>query len=102
MRHQYSPTWKNKVQGLITQCQVEIRRTTAIGMKMISASKANTDLHEAYENLGRLTVKAMKSKELEWRDPQVRMLMTNIEELEQVLHDFEDEVQILKDTDTHH
>ena len=73
-----------------------MRRTTAIGMKMIHASKASGDLHETYEELGRLVAKAIKEGELEWKEPRARVLMTHAEDLENLLQDMEGQVQDLK------
>ena len=45
--------WKNKVQDILHTCQEELKRTTEIGKKMLSASSTNSELHSAYEELGR-------------------------------------------------
>ena len=96
MRDQNNESWRKKAMGVIQACEHELRRTTAIGMKMIHASKASTDLHDTYEELGRLVAKSIKSGELEWKDPRARVLMTNAEELEALLHEMEGHVQELK------
>ncbi len=89
-------TWKKRVLGAVHACEAEFRRTTAIGMKMIHASRASAELHDCYEELGRHVARAIKSGELDWKDPQARVLMTQAEELEQALHDMEGDVQELK------
>ena len=44
--------WKSKFQEMMQVCQEELKKTTEIGKKMLTASKANSDLKEAYEELG--------------------------------------------------
>ena len=61
-------SWKQRAFGMIHACEAELRRTTAIGMKMVHASRANTELHETYEELGKALIKAIKNQEIEWRD----------------------------------
>ena len=89
-------TWKKRAFGVFQACEVELRRTTAIGMKMVQASKASSELHETYEELGRHLVKAIKNKELEWKDPYIRILMTRADDLELLLNDMEGDVQQMK------
>jgi len=88
--------WKNKVQELYHACQEELKRTTEIGKKMLSASKTNTSLHENYEELGRLAVKQMASGQLIWVDPRVLELIDAIELSEKELEGFEGEVSNIK------
>ncbi len=94
--HNNNESWRKKALGVWQACEHELRRTTAIGMKMIHASKASGDLHETYEELGRLAARAIKAGELDWKDPRARVLITNAEELENLLHEMEDQVQDLK------
>lgn len=89
-------SWKKRAFGVIQACESELRRTTAIGMKMVQASRASSELHETYEELGRSLVKAIKSKELEWKDPHIRVLMTRVDDLELLLNEMEGDVQDLK------
>lgn len=55
--------WKIRVQEILTVCHEEFRKTTTIGKKMLSASRTTTNLHEAYEELGRLLYEAMTQAE---------------------------------------
>lgn len=89
-------SWKKRAFGVIQACETELRRTTAIGVKMVQASKASGELHETYEELGKALVRAIKSGNLEWRDPHIRILMTRADELESLLTGMEDDVQDLK------
>lgn len=94
-------SWKKRAFGMFQACESELRRTTAIGMKMVQASKASTELHETYEDLGKVLVNAIKTKELDWKNPQVQILMTRIKDLELLLNEMEDEVQLIKQKDRH-
>jgi len=88
--------WKEKFQELITVCQDEIRKTTAIGKKMISASKTNTNLHEAYEALGHMVANALKTNELQWDNPKVKELLKAINRYETELNVLETDVSQIK------
>ncbi|MFN8369044.1 MAG: hypothetical protein U0T83_00290 [Bacteriovoracaceae bacterium] len=90
--------WRNKVQEIINQCQLELKKTTKIGKKMINASKTNTKLHESYEDLGQLLYNALKNKEFEWNDPKVKQLTNEIALLEAELEEIESEVRKIKIT----
>lgn len=91
-----NPDWQKKVQEVFQVCSEEIKKTTAIGKKMLSASKANTNLHEAYEELGVLVVEAIKSGDLTWDNEQVSKLMKKIEGCESDLSNIEKEVNDIR------
>lgn len=93
---QKTPQWKNKVNEIFQTCQEEIKRTTEIGKKMLSASKTNTSLHDAYEEVGNLVVKALRSGELKWENARVKELINTIENCEQDLEEIEDEVNKIR------
>ena len=88
--------WKKTFQKLVDSCQQEVKRTTEIGKKMLSASKTNSCLHESYESLGAYTLKAIKDGTLEWDDPKVRELIEKIEVCEKDLEDIESEVNKIR------
>ena len=85
-------SWRNKVQELFQVCQDELKRTTEIGKKMLSASKTNSHLHDAYQELGELTAQSIKDGSLEWKHPQVKKLLKEIERDEKNLEAIEQEV----------
>ena len=93
---QKNQEWKHKVQELFQTAQDEFKRTTEIGKKMLSASKTNSDLHEAYEELGVLAAKDIESGELEWSNPRVKELLGQIKDCEKNLEDIETEVKKIK------
>jgi hypothetical protein len=96
MNFDQNSDWKGRFNGIFSSIQGEIRKTTAIGFKMISASKLTGELQECYQLLGKRTLEAIKNGELEWRDPKVKILMTQIAELESILNEYEEDVQTLK------
>ena len=88
--------WKLKVQEMLQICQDEIKKTTEIGKKMLSASKTNSSLHEAYEELGMLVVKALDKRELKWNNVRVLELVDRVKEYEKDLALIEGEMNKLK------
>lgn len=88
--------WKNRFQELIGTCQDEIKKTTAIGIKMLNATTSTSKLQESYQELGLLAFKAIKDGKLDWNDGQVKQLIHDIEECQARLDIFESEVQKIK------
>lgn len=89
--------WKDKFQGLLNSCQSEIKRTTKIGMKMLHASQSNVQLHEKYEELGQLVLKAHEEGILELKDAEALKIIEDIKHLESELHQFEKDVKDIKE-----
>ena len=88
--------WKQKVQDIVSSCQEELKRTTEIGKKMLSASKTNSTLHDSYEELGVMVVEAIRKGELTWDNSRVKELINNIENCEQDLSEIEEEVNKIR------
>lgn len=88
--------WMNKFSDLLNSCQVELKKTTQIGMKMLSASQSNAQLHETYESLGLLVRQALQNGDLNWNDPNVAELINKIEKLETEMEQFESDVREIK------
>lgn len=93
---QKQPGWQLKFQEILQTCQDEVKRTTEIGKKMLSASRTNTNLHEAYEELGHLVAKAIDRGELKWDNPKVTELLETIANCEKDLESIEEEVNKIK------
>jgi hypothetical protein len=93
-------TWRKKALGVLQACENELRRTTAIGMKMIHASKASSELHETYEEIGKIVVKMIETNEMASPSARVDNLIVRIRELEQILGDMEGQVTSLKKEDS--
>ena len=88
--------WKNKVQSILHVCQEELKKTTEIGKKMLSASTTNSELHNAYEELGQIVKNKIESKELVVEDPKVHQMIEMINKKEQALEEIEREVRKIK------
>ena len=93
---QKQPPWKNRFNEIIQVCQEELKRTTEIGKKMLSASKTNSCLHEAYEELGMLVAKSLEDNELNWDNPKAKELLVKINTCKEDLNSIEDEVNKIK------
>ncbi|TNF31091.1 MAG: hypothetical protein EP319_03195 [Deltaproteobacteria bacterium] len=93
---QKNQEWKSKVQELFQSAQDEFKRTTEIGRKMLSASKTNSNLHEAYEELGMLVAKEIKKGKLKWDNARVKELLCQINDCEKDLETIESEVKKIK------
>lgn len=74
----------------------EFKRTAEILKRLISASKTNTDLNETYEELGRLLVKGIESKEITCTNERVARLIEKVKGFENDLASMEDEVNQIK------
>lgn len=94
-------TWRKRAKRVWRACELELRRTTAIGVRMVHASKASTELKETYEELGKTLVRALREGRLEWKEPQVKILVSRVEELEAQLLEMEGQVQDLKRPDSY-
>ena len=91
-----STQWREKVQDMLKVCQDEIVKTTEIGKKMLTASKANSELHETYEAIGELVVKSLRNGELDWDHPQMKRFLQKIEDCELSLENIESDVNDIK------
>ncbi|MDD0854846.1 hypothetical protein HBN50_17210 [Halobacteriovorax sp. GB3] len=93
---QKSPQWRSKFNDILNTCQEELKKTTEIGKKMLSASKTNTCLHESLEELGSLAFQALENGTLKWEDPDVRELVCKIRNCETELVSIEKDVNKIK------
>ena len=88
--------WKSRVQEIFQICQDELKRTTEIGKKMLMATKTNSILHDAYEEIGHLAVSDIKNNKLKWENERVKELMLKIKTSEEDLKEIEKEVNKIK------
>jgi len=88
--------WRSRVQEIFQVCQEEIKRTTDIGKKMLTASKTNSCLHTSYEELGMLVYKEVAEGRLEWNHPRLKEIMATIQVCESELDTIEKEVNKIK------
>lgn len=90
------PDWKDKLNEIVQTCHTEIKKTTKIGMKMLSASQSNVQLHEVYEDLGKWLIDQNSRGKLEIKDEKVLALIEKVKNLENELESYEQEVQDIK------
>ena len=95
-----SSDWKNVMSEIFNTCQDELKRTTEIGKKMISASRMNSVLNETYQNLGKITVQAIREGKLDWDDPEVEEILKHITQFEKDIEDIEGDVYKIKFPET--
>jgi chromosome segregation ATPase len=88
--------WKEKFSSLVQTCQEELKKTTEIGKRMISASKTNSQMREAHEELGTLVRKAIIDKSVSWTSPRVEQLLEQIQKCEAEIESIEKDVQAIK------
>lgn len=88
--------WIDRLNDLVQTCQTELKRTTQIGQKMLSASQSNTQIQENYLELGQMVFEAIKEGKLNWDHDKVQQLVNEIKNLQSDLEKYEAEVQSLK------
>ncbi|MCY4524510.1 MAG: hypothetical protein OXB84_07215 [Halobacteriovoraceae bacterium] len=88
--------WGQRFKQIFRVCQNEIKRTAQIGKKMFYATRTNSELHDAYEQLGLLAAREMKDGKLKWNNPRVGKLIDVIKSFEENLANIEDEVGQIK------
>ena len=88
--------WKDKFSDLINTCQTELKKTTQIGLKMVSASQSNAKLHDTYEALGVWLKEAVSSGEIKVENEDIVNLIALANKLEDEIHAYEEEVQNIK------
>lgn len=88
--------WKLKFNDLLQTCQSELKKTTQIGMKMLTASQSNADLHDTYEALGRLLKEGVEKGSIKVEDSDIENLIAKAAKLESQLENLETAVQDIK------
>ncbi len=88
--------WKDKFSDLVQTCQTELKKTTKIGMKMISATQSNSQLHECYEEIGKWLVEEYNSGNIQVDNERIEGLISRVSDLNSQLSDYEKEVQEIK------
>ncbi len=89
-------SWKMRFKKLFKLCRNEVKKTTQISKKMISASKTSSELSQAYQDLGSLAFEDLKREAIEWKNPKAKKLIHDIEQYESNLQVLEDDVHKLK------
>jgi len=81
---------------LVNTCQGELKKTTEIGKKMLSAGKENAQLTETYEQLGKLVFEALDDGSLKWENEEAAHCSEEIKNLISKLEKLESEVKDIK------
>lgn len=88
--------WKVKFNDLLEVCGSEIKKTTEIGKKMLSASQSNANLRETYEELGQIFKQYVEADKIKIEDSEVMMLIERATKLEDQMEGFESDVHNIK------
>ena len=87
---------KYKIYYWIFSFHKEITRTTAIGKKMLTASRTNAHLKDTYEQLGRLLEKGIENGEVDWDSPRMRALLHSVKACKKDLEEIEKKLNVIK------
>ena len=88
--------WKSKFHELLDTCQNELKKTTQIGKKMLSATQSNAELQDTYKALGLIFKQCLDEGSIKVDNPEVTELLATAAKLEADLEGFESDVQTLK------
>lgn len=90
------PEWRKNLTEFVNNCSEEIKKTKDIGVRMLSASKTNSCLHETYEEIGKLVVECLEDKSLKWEHPRLNHLIAQIKKCEEDIDRLENEMNNIK------
>jgi len=76
--------------------QNEIKKTSAIGRKMLTASRTNAHLKDNYEELGKLLEKGVDSGEVDWDSARLRALLHSVKACKKDLEEIERKMNKIK------
>lgn len=74
----------------------EVMKTSAIGKKMLTASRTNAHLKETYEELGRLLERGVETGEVDWDSPRMRALLHTVKACKKDLEEIERKMNKIK------
>ncbi len=74
----------------------ELLKTSAIGKKMLTASRTNAHLKDTYEELGKLLEKGVENGEVDWDSPKMRALLHTIKACKKDLEEIEKKMNKIK------
>lgn len=87
---------KGKFNFWLWNLHKEIKKTTAIGKKMLTASRINTHMKDTYEELGKLLEKGVDNGDVDWDSPKMRALLHNIKACKKDLEEIERKMNSIK------
>ena len=87
---------KGKFNFWLLNFHKELMKTSAIGKKMLSASRTNAHMKDTYEELGKLLEKAVENGEVDWDSPKMRALLHTIKACKKDLSEIEEKMNKIK------
>lgn len=87
---------KGKFNFWLLNFHKEIKKTTEIGKKMLTASRINTHMKDTYEELGRLLEKGVDNGDVDWDSPKMRALLHSIKACKKDLEEIERNMNSIK------
>lgn len=88
--------FKIKFNYWLHNIQNEIKKTSAIGRKMLTASRTNAHLKDTYEELGKLLEKGVDSGEVDWDSARLRALLHSVKACKKDLEEIEKKMNKIK------
>jgi hypothetical protein len=88
--------WKTKLNFWLLNFHQEVKKTSTIGKKMLTASRTNAYLTETYIELGKLLERGVESGEVDWDSPKLRSLLHTVKACKKDLEDIEKQVNKIK------
>ena len=87
---------KGKFNFWLLNFHKEIKKTTEMGKKMLTASRINTHMKDTYEELGKLLERGVDNGEVDWDSPKMRALLQNIKACKKDLEEIERAMNYIK------
>ena len=76
--------------------QMELKKTSSIGKKMLTASRTNAHLKDTYEELGKLLEKGVDNGEVDWDSARLRALLHTVKACKRDLEEIERKMNTIK------
>lgn len=80
---------KGKFNFWLLNFHKEIKKTTEMGKKMLTASRINTHMKDIYEELGKLLERGVDNGDVDWDSPRLRALLHEIKACKKDLEEIE-------------
>lgn len=87
---------KGKFNFWLLNIHKEVLKTSAIGKKMLTASRTNAHLKDTYEELGKLLERGVENGEVDWDSPKMRAMIHTIKACKRDLQDIEAKMNRIK------
>ena len=87
---------KGKFNFWLLNIHKEVMKTSAIGKKMLTASRTNAHLKDTYEELGKLLERGIENGEIDWDSPKMRAMIHTIKACKRDLEDIEKKMNSIK------